>query len=161
MGVVYPRAQIIDYTSFTYYLEVGHKTRKPIPVSSVMNIFRPFTYNTWIAIVFSLTTGSLVFFIISKFGPYSNEFDLFDFFIMPTAMIMESSMFEMGWFKRIRATNAGILMLGFWTLCIFVLLKYYESNLLASLLAKTYEKPVDSFQGMYSEFSNNRTSTPI
>ena len=50
VGMVWPRAQIIDYTHYTYFLEVGHKTRKPIPKNPIFNIFLPYTNTVWITI---------------------------------------------------------------------------------------------------------------
>ena len=59
VGIVYPRAQIIDYTTFTYYLEVGHKTRKPIPISPIFNIFSPYSYDLWIALSIAILVASV------------------------------------------------------------------------------------------------------
>lgn len=148
VGMVWPRAQIIDYTAFTYYLEVGHKTRKPIPVNAIFNIFTPYTTNLWISLVIAIFIASICFAISAKLGPYWHIFHWIDFGIMPLSMLMESSMLELEFFKKVKKTKNGFILLSSWTIATFFFVKAYESNLLASLLAKVYEKPIDSFQDM-------------
>ena len=148
VGVVYPRAQIIDYTWFTYYLEVGHKTRKPIPISPILNIFHPYTFDLWVGLAIAVVLSSAIFALSAAIGPLSKEFLWFDFAIMPLSMLMESSMTELTFYKRIKKTSNGFIMLATWVVATFFFVKAYESNLLASLLAKVYEKPIDSFQDM-------------
>ena len=67
--------------------------------------------------------------------------------IMPTAMLMECGIIETLFYKKIQSTKSGYIMVAFWVVATFFLVKAYESNLLASILAKVYEDPIDSFTG--------------
>ena len=148
VGVVWPRAQIIDYTHYTYFLEVGHKTRKPIPKNPIFNIFLPYTNGVWIAITVTIIVTCCVFAILGKFNRfYAKSFKWHDFIIMPTSMLMECGIIETAFYRKIQRTKAGFIMVGTWVIVVFFLVKAYESNLLASILAKVYEDPIDSFQG--------------
>ena len=148
VGMVWPRAQIIDYTHYTYFLEVGHKTRKPIPKNPVFNIFLPYTSTTWILITVSVFVTCITFLILGKCnGKYGHTFGWDEFLIMPTAMLMECSLTGTWFYKKIQSTPSGYIMVVSWVIATFFMRSMYESNLLASLLAKVYEDPIDSFQG--------------
>ena len=154
--MVWPRAQIIDYTHYTYFLEVGHKTRKPIPKNPIFNIFLPYTNGVWIAITITIIITSAVFATLGKFNRAAT-FNWHDFIIMPTSMLMECGIIETAFYRKIQRTKSGFIMVGFWVIAVFFLVKAYESNLLASILAKVYEDPIDSFQGNQKIILNTLT----
>ena len=130
-------------------MEVGHKTRKPIPKNPIFNIFLPYTNNAWIAIAITIFVACLAFAILGKFNRfYSHTFNWHDFLIMPTSMLMECGIIETFFYRKMQSTKSGFIMVATWVIAVFFLVNAYESNLLASIFAKDYEDPIDSFQGI-------------
>ncbi len=66
IGLVHSRFQMVDYTCYTYFLEVGHKTRKPIPVDPIFNLLAPFHVWVWLGTGVSVVVAVLAFFIVAK-----------------------------------------------------------------------------------------------
>ena len=96
----------------------------------------------------ALCVTCITFAFLGRFNKqYGQTFGWNDFLIMPTAMLMECGIIETLFYKKIQSTKSGYIMVAFWVVATFFLVKAYESNLLASILAKVYEDPIDSFTG--------------
>ena len=60
---------------------------------------------------------------------------------------MTYSTIEIYWFKNVRVKTGGSIFLFIWLTATMIIYESYVGNLRAALLAATYEKPLNTFQG--------------
>ena len=155
VSIVHDRYQVIDYSIPTYLVEYGHFSRKPMPISNNLNALKAFDWYIWAALIVTLALIAAAFYFIyrmfEKLAMVAKlPFELnkvghsVDFVLLPTSMLVSQE--NVRWFNKSSRASSGSILVIFWAMCCLILHFAYKQNLLSSLVAVEYEKPVDTVQ---------------
>ena len=128
------RWKVVDYTYLVYLLDYKFMTATPKPIPDYFNIIEPFTLGTWSAILVSLMIVT-IFTVIVEQHFSKNEKKIPSDVPLHILASQQSTI--------ISCNGSTAVLIGTWMLVSAVLTYCYKSDLLGSLLAPKYEKPID------------------
>lgn len=143
--MILERSRVIHFTQMTYTIDYGYRTPYPRPLDPAFKIVSVFEPQVWLWSSLATVSETLLAFSCHKL--YKDlGVDLLnvnmrfnDLFLLPTAIVTS----QLNKLRRPALLTGGGILLK-WVVTTTLLSTFYQSSLLASLVAVDYEQPIDT-----------------